>query len=642
MMIQIQVDETFLLVQSALVGEYSLERELGRGGMGIVYLAREVRLDRLVAIKVLPPHLASNEELRVRFLRESQTAARLSHPNVVPVFRVGEVDGLVYFAMGYVEGETLTQRVTTKGPMVPHDGVRILREAAWALAYAHARNIVHRDVKPDNILIERGSGRAMLTDFGIAHVDAPSALTESGLVLGTAQYMSPEQAAGEQVDGRSDLYSLGIVAHFMLAGKVPFDAPSAAALLAKHLTQPAPSLASLLPGIPRAVSDAIDRCLAKSPADRFATGEALAEALAAATEPPREMPAPIRVWIAKGEKSSGAGLFVILYFSLTMLVALINVSPWLVILPFALVGSAIALPMLGRTRSVLKAGYSLEDLRASLRLHWTRRREEQVYEDVESSGVARKAIWGTCAAAALTAAAGAVLTTMPGREVAMMVGSVVGVTTALLGVVDAVRRRMVGRTGTMSLKFWNGQWGERVVAVARLGLKGVVALPATPQHTELAIGRATDILYDALPASIKRNLAELPATVRQLETEARTLRSQIERLDAHRVQMAGDALGSSRALAVSSEDQGSVDQGRDLVTAQLQTSLEMARMRLAATVAALENIRLGLLRLQLGTAPVASVTSALEAAQRVADQVGRVVAATDEVTAVLRPTPITP
>jgi serine/threonine-protein kinase len=133
------VDEIFLAVQSALVGEYSLEHELGRGGMGVVYLAREVALDRLVAIKVLPPALAEQEDLRTRFLRESQTAARLSHPNIVPIFRVGEAHTFVYFAMAYVEGETLTERIRAKGPLSPVEGLRVLREAAWALAYAHAR-----------------------------------------------------------------------------------------------------------------------------------------------------------------------------------------------------------------------------------------------------------------------------------------------------------------------------------------------------------------------------------------------------------------------------------------------------------------------------------------------------------------------
>jgi hypothetical protein len=632
------IDETFLLVQSALAGEYSLERELGRGGMGLVYLAREVQLDRLVAIKVLPPHLSVNAELRSRFLRESRTAARLSHPNVVPVFRVGEVGGLVYFAMAYVEGETLTHRVATKGPLVPHEGARILREAAWALAYAHARHIVHRDVKPDNILIEHGSGRAMLTDFGIAHVDASALLTDAGLVLGTAQYMSPEQAAGEAVDGRSDLYSLGIVAHFLLAGKVPFDAPSAAALLAKHLTQPAPPLASLVPGLPRQIGDAIDRCLAKNPADRFATGEALAEALTAATEPPREMPAPIRVWITKGEKSGGAGLFLIVYLSLGI-VPLMAMNPWFGLLPLTIVGSAVVLPVTGRTRRVLKAGYGLEDLRSSIRQHWTRRREEQIYEDVESSRGARYAIWGTSALGWLAVVIGATLTAMPGQEILMLGGGVVGATTAALAAIDAVRRRQVGRVGSMSLRFWNGKWGERVVGRARVGLKQVAAQPVAPQLTELAIGRATDVLYEGLPTAIKRNLGDLPATVRRLEADAHAMREQIDRLDTHKVQMERDAVGASRALAASAE-LGSVNEGRDRIAGDLASSLEMARARLAATVAALENIRLGLLRLQLGTAPVASVTSALEAAKRVADQVGRVADATEEVTATLKSPPI--
>ncbi|MDQ2666923.1 MAG: serine/threonine protein kinase [Gemmatimonadota bacterium] len=631
------IDETFLLVQSALAGEYSLERELGRGGMGIVYLAREVQLDRLVAIKVLPPHLSVNEELRHRFLRESQTAARLSHPNIVPVFRVGDVGGLVYFAMAYVEGETLTHRVTTKGPLVPHEGARILREAAWALAYAHARHIVHRDVKPDNILIEHGSGRAMLTDFGIAHVDASSARTDDGLVLGTSQYMSPEQAAGEPVDGRSDLYSLGIVAHFLLAGRVPFDAPSAAALLAKHLTEPAPPLASLVPGLPRQIGDAIDRCLAKNPADRFATGEALAEALTAATEPPREMPAPIRVWITKGEKSSGAGLFLIVYLSLGI-VPFMGMNLWLGLIPLTLVGSAVVLPVTGRTRRVLKSGYGLEDLRSSIRQHWARRREEQIYEAVENSRAARFAIWGASALGWLAVAAGATLTAMPGREILMVAGGIVGTITVALGVIDAVRRRRVGRVGSMSLRFWNGKWGERVVALARVGLKQVAARPLAPQLTELAIGRATDVLYEGLPAAIKRNLGDLPATVRKLEADAHAMREQIDRLDTHKVQMERDAVGASRALAASAE-LGSVSEGRDRIAVELASSLEMARARLAATVAALENIRLGLLRLQLGTAPVASVTSALEAAKRVADQVGRVADASEELTASLKSPP---
>src|SRR5207249_571621 len=214
-------DSLFIQFQAALVGGYSLVRELGRGGMGVVYLAREVRLDRPVAIKLLPPELAAQQALRDRFLREARTAARLSHPYVVPIHSVDEIDGFVFYVMAYVDGETLAQRVTARGPLPPQDVTRILREVAWALAYAHAQGIVHRDIKPANILLERGTERAMVTDFGIARLAHASGETAIGELLGTPEYMSPEQAAGEPVDGRSDLDSLGVVGFFALTGTLP-------------------------------------------------------------------------------------------------------------------------------------------------------------------------------------------------------------------------------------------------------------------------------------------------------------------------------------------------------------------------------------------------------------------------------------
>ena len=163
-----QVDRLFLDFQSALAGRYSLERELGRGGMGVVYLAREVRLDRPVAIKLLPPFQARDGALRERFLREARTAAKLSHPNIIPIFTVDEAGEFVFFAMAFVEGETLTQRVRERGPLPPAEAGRVLREVAWALAYAHSQGVVHRDVKPDNIILETATSRALVADFGIA------------------------------------------------------------------------------------------------------------------------------------------------------------------------------------------------------------------------------------------------------------------------------------------------------------------------------------------------------------------------------------------------------------------------------------------------------------------------------------------
>src|SRR2546427_2164231 len=160
-------DRLFLDFQAAVVGRYSLDRELGRGGMGVVYLAREVRLDRSVAIKLLPPSMASNPKLRERFLREARTAAKLSHPNIIPIHAVEEIGEFVFFAMAYIEGETLTERVRRRGPLSPSDASRVLRDVAWALAYAHGQGGLHRGVKPDNILLESG-GRGLVADVGIA------------------------------------------------------------------------------------------------------------------------------------------------------------------------------------------------------------------------------------------------------------------------------------------------------------------------------------------------------------------------------------------------------------------------------------------------------------------------------------------
>jgi predicted Ser/Thr protein kinase len=264
--------------------QYALERELGRGGMGVVFLARELSLDRMVAIKVLPPSLADDPATRERFLREARTAAQLSHPNIVPIFRADAMDGLAYFAMGYVDGENLAERLASRGPLPPADAVRILREAAWALAYAHARGVVHRDVKPENIMLERGTGRVTVTDFGIARDVRAKNLTADGTVLGSVHYMSPEQVSGEGLDGRSDLYALGVVAFQLLSGRLPFDAPQASAVLLMQAMRAAPSLGELAPTVPAPLVQVVDRCLRKDPAERYATGEALAEALTQALQ----------------------------------------------------------------------------------------------------------------------------------------------------------------------------------------------------------------------------------------------------------------------------------------------------------------------------------------------------------------------
>ena len=264
---------------ASLAGQYDIQRELGRGGMGVVYLAHDVKLDRQIAIKVLPPLLAGSADVRERFLREARTAARLSHPNIVAIHRADEIDSRVFFVMGYIAGDSLAERLRRAGPMTPRDAVPIIRDVALALAYAHERGIVHRDIKPENILLEQSTGRAMVTDFGIARVAEAAPLTMTGQVLGSVHYMSPEQVSGDALDGRSDLYSLGVVAFQILSGRLPFDSESASAVIVAHVTKDAPPLLSVAPDVPAPLASVIDACLAKSPAARYATGGALARAL---------------------------------------------------------------------------------------------------------------------------------------------------------------------------------------------------------------------------------------------------------------------------------------------------------------------------------------------------------------------------
>jgi serine/threonine-protein kinase len=264
---------------AALAGQYDIEREIGRGGMGIVYLARDLKLDRPVAIKTLPAHLAGSPDVRERFLREARTAAHLSHPSIVPIHRADEIGGQVFFVMGYVDGESLAQRIQERGRPPFAETVAQLRDVALALGYAHARGVVHRDVKAENILVERATARAVVTDFGIARLAESKQLTATGQVLGTVHYMSPEQVSGEAIDGRSDVYSLGVVAFLALSGKFPFDSDTPSAILVSHVTRPAPRLADVAPDVPVAIAAIVDRCLAKNPNDRFETSGALAEAL---------------------------------------------------------------------------------------------------------------------------------------------------------------------------------------------------------------------------------------------------------------------------------------------------------------------------------------------------------------------------
>ena len=275
-------------VVRVLEGQYDVDKEIGRGGMGIVFKGRDKRLKRPVAIKLLPPELAFRSEIRTRFLREAEMAAQLSHPHIVPIYSVDEREGLVYFVMALVEGENLGTRIARDGPIAPDESRRILREVGDALAYAHSQNTVHRDIKPDNILIDGVTGRTMVTDFGIARAVSEGSdqkLTATGIAIGTPAFMSPEQSAGDRdIDGRTDLYSLGIVAYQMLCGDLPFNATSAPALLVKHLSE-RPVPIDQRANVPADLARAVMLCLEKNPSDRFPDARSFVRALESGVVP---------------------------------------------------------------------------------------------------------------------------------------------------------------------------------------------------------------------------------------------------------------------------------------------------------------------------------------------------------------------
>jgi eukaryotic-like serine/threonine-protein kinase len=274
-------------VDTLVGGRYRCERELGHGGMASVYLAHDTELDRPVAVKLLAENLAGDEEFRSRFLREAQLAARLVHPNIVHVFDAGEDEGRPFIVAEYVEGETLAQRLSRRRKLSPDETVELALQVCAGLAHAHEHGLVHRDVKPANLLV-RADGVVKIVDFGIAHAVETTRLTQAGTVLGTAAYLSPEQAAGERVTASGDLYSLGAVLYEALTGRVPHELHSLADLPAKQEAGPTP-VRDLAPEVPAQLEEAVMRCLARNPAYRPASAEELAREVApsheAATQP---------------------------------------------------------------------------------------------------------------------------------------------------------------------------------------------------------------------------------------------------------------------------------------------------------------------------------------------------------------------
>jgi eukaryotic-like serine/threonine-protein kinase len=606
----------FLALEAALRGRYVLERELGRGGMGVVFLARDVALDRPVAIKLLPPALAATPGQRERFLQEARTAARLAHPHIVPIHAVEQHGELVYFVMGYIAGTTLAERVRAQGPLDAAAVTRLVQEVAWALAHAHQHRVIHRDIKPENILLERGTGRALVTDFGIARLAEATPPTGSGRVLGTARFMSPEQAAGATVDGRSDLYSLGVTAFYALTGRFPFDAPDANGLMVQREMLPAPPVTSVRAGLPPALAAAIDRCLAKAPADRFTMAGDLADAVAAVRE---GTAVPATLQRITREISS----FAVDLAGYGTLAAVAIVAKFLIRNEFDFFGVravytiAIALVLVSLT--ALRGMSMFRFIREAVAEGWG--------EQDLAAAIEREA----------RAAGSTVRQPRPGRlgataiflvGFAALVAYWLGPKEAGLSSLEGPLAWLVELVGLIAPIAWGRWYGSRLEAphdgkpglfsrlVMRVKMKGFFVLArlgrrlrAPPvvapadQHTEVIIADAARDILHALPDPDRR-LVGVEQLLTRLEADAAVLRRRLGALDEAAGHMG--AAGSTRHG----------DLARDLESAR-----RAATERLGTTVSAMENLRLDLLRLRAGIGSTDGLTEDLEAVRDLAARV---------------------
>lgn len=611
-------DPLFIAFQQALTGRYSIDRELGRGGMGIVYLAREVRLDRLVAIKLLPPERGRHADVRERFLREARLAAKLSHPNIIPIHAVEEAGGFVYYVMAFVDGDTLSSRVRARGPMPASEGARVLREVAWALAYAHGQGLVHRDVKPENILIEGATQRVLVADFGIA--GAVGDVVDG--ISGTPEFMSPEQALGKPLDARSDLYSLGATAFFAFSGRFPFEGQTATEVLAKQVTEAAPSLGSLGLTVPRKLALLVDRCLAKDPAQRPASAQALAEQIGVSLEQRRELPAALRAFVKRYSRLNGGGTM-LGYFALL---------PASVAIAYKFGGPAgfttfalglTAAPMAYLTwaaRRLTKLGFSHRDVGPAFAAEIEQAREELSVERRRGAsaleGLARwvAKFFGIVGVAALGGSLLAVMLPVSRAVFRLMTEPVPWASIALgISILStllflALRQRHQDVESEFWSKVWQGRIGKLAFSIARkLVPAGERGVAVTHRATELSLGMAAEELYDSLPRETQKALGDLPALLHRLQEDAQALRKRHEGMQ--------EALGTVGVSEASAEFH------------ELCALRDETYAKLSEAVGSLETIRLNLLRLHAGSASVESVTTHLGIAAEVSEHVERLIQA---------------
>jgi serine/threonine-protein kinase len=629
-----EIDHSFIALQNALLGRYSIERELGRGGMGIVYLARDVQLDRPVAIKVLHDALAGDAGARDRFVEEARTAARLSHPHIVPIYAVEARGDFVFFVMALIDGETLGQRIRRRGPLAADDAERMMREVAWALGYAHAHGVVHRDLTPENILLERHTGRALLADFGIA---TSHDTTDAAPMFGTPGYLAPEVIRGEPASPASDLYGLGVVGFTALAGAAPFRGDTTAQLLARHLMQPAPPLPASV-RVSRRLRDAIAACLAKDPDARPASAAAWHAMLTRTAEPVTIAP-PLHNWFARWGRirpvyalaapvlAAQTWLLIQGYFHsgvrMLLTAALIGTAATLTAIPLVmqLVFEAIEL------RRLRQSGYGVDDIRAAFP-HWQaeavrQRRDEgmaplpgRVISDLTMVGAAAIAltflvIWPNLHVSATELPY--VRTALIGILSPVYLGTLTGVGIGFL--VPGHRASPTGLLARLKQRFWNSRFARLIVTLSSLGQRHrLIATATLHRNTEMVLGLAVDDLWQAVTADTRAELGDVPALAHTLQAGAVELRELIDRLR-----------DSERTL-----------RDDDPMLADLAAAREPLEQQHRRTVAALERVRLQLLRLLASHHHTADLTAELVAARAVESDLATQAAAHGAVRRMLR------
>lgn len=551
------LDEHAMALQAAVAGSFSLEREIGRGGMGIVYLARDVALDRPVAIKLLRADLALDAEVRARFLREAATAARLVHPHIIPVYDVGEHGMLAWIVMGYVDGESLADRLQREGPMPPAEVTRALQEVGWALAAAHAAGVLHRDVTLSNILLERATGRALLADFGLAE---PCNVGDSASLVGTPEYLAPELLLGVAPTPRSDLYSLGVAGWALCTGHLPVSGTTPSETLVRRLQETPRRLEDVAPGLPRALRLAIGSAMQEDPAERPATLEAWLTTLAGSA-PVRPPDLRLVRWSESGVIArsyyafalSLSGMFVVTMWDSSLYLISYLIPAWI---PPALAVAALAIlvggvPHLALAAATLRAAATAGFLRTDLRVALADATHRRTARGIVPASLLGRVVNDLAWIAGFAALATELISNSSGAWYLFKASSTLyAIWTIVVDIMPwlwftwfiglAVGRVVPARPeAPRSLRwrlreaFWNSWLGAAAFRLAQLGLGASRAADSTlhrPTEVMLQVGIAE--LCEALPTPQRRALREVPALADRLQQRIAKVRERIALLEA--------------------------------------------------------------------------------------------------------------